>query len=186
MKTLGTHAAVVSPAGDAGHSTHSSLRASILEHLFLGELLQTLWNARCRRIELLRAEVDAAGYDLLIECEGVARHVQLKSSHRRSKTRRVSVNDGIEGKPSGCVIWIKFDEETMKLGPYLWFGGPPNKKMPSLGDRIGQHTRRNIRKERSQRPRTRVLTKGSFTQLADMKAVVRQLFGNIAANSQAL
>src|SRR3954471_7012644 len=88
------------------HTRHASLRASIIDHLFLGELLRCLWARGFRAIELLHAEVDAAGYDILIECNGIARHVQVKSSHNAAKTNRVPVNVALASKPSGCVVWI--------------------------------------------------------------------------------
>ena len=51
------HGNVVGPANPAD----SSLREKLLEHLFVGELLRTLWRRGARRVELLRAEVDAGG-----------------------------------------------------------------------------------------------------------------------------
>jgi hypothetical protein len=47
----------------------------------------------------------------------VLRYVQLKSSHRTSATANVPVNVNLEGKPGGCVVWMKFDPETVELGP---------------------------------------------------------------------
>src|SRR5947208_3563372 len=108
--------------GLADHWRHASLRASIIDHLFLGQLLRCLWAQGFRAIELLRAEVDAAGYDILIECNGIGRHIQLKSSYDGARTDRVPVNSALALKPSGCVVWIRFDPETMRLGPYLWLG----------------------------------------------------------------
>ena len=42
-----------------------------------------------RDIEVLRAEIDASGYDLVLECNGVLRYVQFKSSYRTATTRDV-------------------------------------------------------------------------------------------------
>jgi hypothetical protein len=67
-------------AFDASHYLQSSLREKLLEHLFIGELVQELWKQGRRDIEILRGEIDFAGYDLVLECNGVLRHVQLKSS----------------------------------------------------------------------------------------------------------
>ena len=55
-----------SPPRNDSDSVHSSLRASVLEHLFLGQLLRALWNADCRQIQVLRSEVDSAGYDVVV------------------------------------------------------------------------------------------------------------------------
>jgi len=127
---------------DASHYLQSSLREKLLEHLFIGELVQELWKLGRRDIEILRAEIDFAGYDLVLECNGVLRHVQLKSSHLTANTRDVKVNLSLCNKPHGCVVWVKFDEATLELGPFLWFGGLPTQKLPPLGDRMARHTKR--------------------------------------------
>src|SRR5437773_3721312 len=74
------------------HSQDSSLREQALGHLFLGELLAEMWRSNQRDIEVLRAEVDRAGYDLVLESNGFVRHIQLKSSFIGSKVRNVSVS----------------------------------------------------------------------------------------------
>lgn len=162
---------------DPGHSLHSSLRANILEHVFLAELLRALWTMGRRQIEVLRAEVDSAGYDVVVACDGITRHIQLKSSHRLSKTRRVDVNTGIATKRGGCVIWMLFDAATLEPESYLWFGGGAQSTMPEFGDCVGRHTRG----QKKARPAIRVLARHRFTPLPDMEAVVRRLFGRIAA-----
>ncbi|SRR5216684_2073797 len=169
----------VSNASDASHYLQSSLREKLLEHLFIGELVQELWKRGRRDIEILRAEIDFAGYDLVLECNGVLRHVQLKSSHRTAKTRDVKVNLSLSKKPHGCVIWVKFDEATLKLGPFLWFGGPPTQKLPALGDRIARHTKRNRMGTRSLRQNLRVIRRTDFTEVATMSELVAELFGTV-------
>jgi hypothetical protein len=130
---------------DTSHYVQSSLREKLLEHVFIGELLRCLWRSGRRDIEVLRAEIDASGYDLVLECNGVLRHVQFKSSYRSSyrdaRTRDVTVHVNLSKKPSGCVIWIVFDADTLKLGPFLWFGAPPRQPLPALGDRIARQAR---------------------------------------------
>lgn len=161
---------------DADHSVHSSLRASILEHVFLGELLSALWAKRIRRIEVLRSEVDAAGYDLVVACNGVTRWIQLKSSYRGSKTARVTVNTAIADKPGGCIIWIMFDPASLKLGPFLWLGGSLESRISDLGNRIGRHTRGG-RGRKNPRLATRVVAKAQFKVLTDIRAVTHEMFG---------
>jgi hypothetical protein len=85
--------------------------------------------------------VDYAGYDLVVECNGCVRHIQLKSSHRRSVTASVTAHIALSTKPSACIIWIRFDPETMELGPFLWFGSQPGTSIASLGDRPARHTK---------------------------------------------
>ncbi len=167
---------------DASHSRQSSLRASILEHIFIGEVGRTLWCAGIRNFEILRSEVDASGHDLVIECNGIMRHVQLKSSFTESSTRNVDISVELGRKPSGCVVWCVFDAVTLKLGPYLWFGAEPGKRLPPLGDKITRHTRgrtKAARPERSLRINHRVLSKTKFQRFDSIEPLVEALFGNV-------
>jgi len=168
---------------DPGHTAHSSTREKVLEHLFVGELLRCLWRQGARDIEVLRAEVDKGGYDLVLEANGVIRHVQLKSSHRAATTRAVGVNINLAGKPSGCVLWIQFEPTTLDLGPFLWFGGVPKAPLPPLGDKVGKHTKADSTGKKGERPNIRVLAKSRFELLPDMDAVARMLFGPAPAHA---
>jgi hypothetical protein len=162
---------------DSGHTLQSSLRASIVEHLFVGELMALLWSRGIREIELLRAEVDCAGYDLVIGCRGIERHVQLKSRHSKAKTSRVDVHTGLCCKPSGCVLWITFDENERKIGPFFWFGGPPGRPIPDLGERVASHTR----KPKSERKAIRVVKRSRFEKLTSIEEVAERLFFQVQA-----
>jgi hypothetical protein len=110
------------PADPSLHA-ESSLREKIIEHAFIAALLRVLWLRGKRDIEILRTEVDRDGYDIVLHCNGILRHVQLKSSYQEATTAKVDARTALEGKPSGCILWILFDQRTLELGPYLWFGG---------------------------------------------------------------
>jgi hypothetical protein len=162
---------------DDSQFLYSRLREKVLEHLFVGDLLRCLWRLGRRDIELLRAEVDYAGYDLVLECNGYVRHIQLKSSHRKSAARTVNAHIGLAQKPSACIIWIRFDPSTMELGPFLWFGAEPGRPVSSLGDRLARHTRADHTGTKGFRPNLRVIKKSSFRELSTIDQVARVLFG---------
>jgi hypothetical protein len=166
-----------SPPLDPSHALQSSLRASIVEHLFVGELMRLLWCRGIRQIELLRAEVDCAGYDLVLGCKGIERHIQLKSRHSKARARKVDVHTAMRQKPSGCVLWISFDERTMQLGPFYWFGGRPGRQIPDLGTEKARHTRGR----RNERRAIRVVKKSRFEKLASIKEVADKLFFEVRA-----
>lgn len=113
----------------------------------------------------------------MLDCNGIVRHVQFKSSHRESKTREVDINVALASKPSGCVIWIMFDQSTMDLGPYLWFGGEPGQPLPQLGDRVGKHTKANRDGHKAERPNMREIRRSQFKVLQTMEDVAVALFG---------
>ena len=158
------------------HSEQSSYRKFIIEHLFTGELLRTLWP---RRAEVMKPQVDDGGYDLVVEVEGIVRHIRLKTSKRAAKTARQNVHLRLQEKPSGCVIWIQFGERNFDLGPFLWFGSPPDEPLPCLSDmRIARHTKGDATGEKSERPAHREITKGRFKKLENITEVVEHLFGS--------
>jgi hypothetical protein len=168
-----------SPAriGGSVDSSDSSLREQALGHVFLGQLLIFMWRNGARDIEVLRSEVDRGGYDVVLEANGVIRHVQLKSSFRGSKVREVDVSTKLLRKPGGCVLWLEFDRENLAIERFYWFGGKPRTALPDLGMRISRHSKGDSEGQKNERPIHRVLTKGRFEALADIGAVVEKLFG---------
>src|SRR5438067_11430459 len=91
--------------------------------------MKHLWQRGDWRLEVLKPQVDDGGYDLVLEANAVVRHVQLKTSFKGSKVRHVPVNILLAGKPSGCVIVVRFDQETLDLGPFLFLGGAPGQTL---------------------------------------------------------
>lgn len=160
----------------ASHYLHSSLREKLVEHVFIGELSRCLWRQGIRELEILRPETDFAGYDLAIECNGILRHIQLKSSHRAAKSREVAIQTRLAEKSSGCVLWIHFDDD-LKLGPLLWFGGQPAKPIPSLGDRLARQTRGDRSGQKKARCNLRVIEKRRFIVIATVEDTIPLLFG---------
>ena len=121
------------------HYQHSSYREKLLEHLFLAELLQVGWfrNPQ-RRVEVVRPEVDDSGYDLLLECGGLRRYVQLKSNNNPTAP---TVNTLLGNKEGGCVVIIVVRVSKENSTPrykltYRFFGEKDPKKHPVLGEKI--------------------------------------------------
>ena len=162
---------------DLINPTYSSLREKVLEHAFLAELSRTLWRQGRRDFEILRAEVDRGGYDVVVACGPVMRHIQLKSSHRAGKAREVSVQLALAGKPGGCVVWLLYDPATLELGPFRWFGGAPGEAVPDLGSKVARHTKGNKDGFKAERPALRVLGRDKFTSLQTMDELAAALFG---------
>lgn len=159
------------------HQVHSSLREKLIEHVFVAGVMQQLWSTGRRDIELLRAEVDNTGYDIAIETSGVLRHIQLKASVAGATTRSVSVQTALAAKPSGCIVWIWVNGDTLTPEHYLWFGGTPGERLPDLGDRVTKHSKANAEGVRTSRPALRDLSRGQFEKIMDTPGLVRALFG---------
>jgi len=163
-------------------SLHSSRREKLIEHVFVGEVLRNLWCASVHEVDVLRAETDASGYDIVIEVGSVSRHIQLKSSAHSAKTAKQKVNVALGAKRSGCVLWVLFNPATLELGPFLWFGGKPGEPLPDVTDfPVAKHTKGNADGEKAERKNIRVITKGKFTKVPSMPGVIEKLFGPLTA-----
>lgn len=155
----------------------SSYRERLIEHLFVGEVLRHLWIAGVYQVEVLRSEVDGAGYDVVFESQSIVRHVQLKAARIGGRRASVGVHVGLAAKPSGCVVWMYFDPKTLSLGPYLWFGNAPGEPLPPLdGFKVGKHTKGDSTGYKAERPNVRIIPKREFERLESVDEVVDRLF----------
>lgn len=159
------------------HNRHSSYREKLIEHLFIGELIKISWLSGRYDLEVAKPEVDNAGYDLIIEAAGVLRHVQLKSSYLDSKTATQKIQIGLSEKPSGCVVWIYFDERTLSLGPYRVFGEEAGVPMTNIREfPIAKHSKANSHGVKLERPNIRIVNKGDFLFFENIEDVYDYLF----------
>jgi hypothetical protein len=159
------------------HTENSSYREKLVEHLFVGELLKLSWlNDKCS-LEVASPEVDNAGYDLIAEAHGVLRHIQLKASFIGARASGQKVHTKLADKPCGCVIWIYFDDATMELGPFLYFGGRAGERLPDISDcKVAKHTKGNKDGVKAERPNIRVLPKGRFVTYDSIETLYAHLF----------
>jgi hypothetical protein len=162
------------------HFLQSSYREKLIEHLFVGELLKYSWLNRACALEIAKPEVDNCGYDIVASEAGVIRHLQLKASSRGAKAAHQKVQVALGVKPSGCVVWIYFDPETLVLGPFLLFGGAAGEPMPTLSTfKVARHTKANTQGIKSERPRIRVVPKARFRNYEQLADIYAALFGSV-------
>lgn len=160
------------------NSYASSLREQYLEYGFLDGLCRVMW-AKKVPMDVLRSDTDRSGYDLLLDANGIQRHVQLKSSFIGSKTARQKVSTLLADQSSGCVVWIRFDPETLEQREFLWFGGKPGGPLPDLGEKVAKHTKGNRHGEKALRAAVRLVNKGDFEALDGFEALAEILFGDL-------
>ena len=155
----------------------SRFREKLLEHVFISELLQEVWLGERQTVEVLRSEVDSAGYDLVVDRRGAIRYIQLKSSRTDAKTDRQKINSRLAEKPGGRVIWLVFEECDRRIRlQYLVYPPDPEEKL-DLGDKLARHTKANASGYKAERPSTRVISKSKFKKLGTTAELVRWLFG---------
>lgn len=160
---------------------HSVLREKVVEHVFLAELSRTLLLDLKMQFEVLRAEFDAFGYDLVIEANGVLRHVQLKATRASGARASVDVQLALARKPGGCVVWIVVEPDTLEPGSFLWFGGAPGAPLPDTGERAVRHSRADATGEKKVRPGLRRIPKGMFRRIDSMRELATAMFGQSEA-----
>ena len=155
------------------HTENSSYREKLIEHLFVSELLKLSWQHHGCSLEVAKPEVDNSGYDLIAEAKGLVRHIQLKTSIIGGKTASQKVHKKLAEKPSGCVVWIYFNEDTLHLGPFFYFGvDAANLK----GRKIAKHTKGNKDGFKAERQNLCVVPKRSFTKFESIEDIYARLF----------
>lgn len=146
--------------------------------MLIGELLKHSWRNGDCSLEISRPEVDRAGYDLVAENGKCLRHIQLKGARKDAKAAKQKVHVGLAEKPSGCVVWAFFDQDSLTLGPFLFFGGEPGQPLPELESfSVAKHTKANAQGVKAERPNHRDVPKGYFERLDTIEELWLKLFG---------
>jgi len=159
------------------HFEQSSFREKLIEHLFISEILKLSWKKGDCQLEVMKPEVDNAGCDVVLEHNNIIRHIQLKSSKLGSKISRQNINNRLATKPSGCVVWIVFDEDTLELCSFYFFGATAGKPLARLENaKIAKHTKGNASGFKAERPNIRTLNKGQFTLYDNIETLYDILF----------
>ena len=153
-------------------SSQSTLIENTLEYQFCGAITSELL-LRGHAFDLLRSDRDLTGYDLVIEANGVTRHIQLKAQIAGGRAVEVSAQTKLETKPSACIIWTTYDPVTLRPAAWRFFGEKPGECITPLGDRIAKHSRG----EKGFRPQHRIVKANRFEKVSDVEQLVDRLFG---------
>ncbi len=177
------------PPGPDHSYLKSTFYEQLVEHVFIAEVLQEAWYRFGKTVEVLRSEVDASGYDVVFECNGILRHVQLKTS-KPDKKGTLPINVALSEKPSGCVVWLlrHEDDQTCRMRlSYRFFGGEPGQPLPSLGSfAVGRRTIRNKDRVKPLRQSIRSVPKGQFVSVPDTTALIERLFDLTVSENESL
>ena len=155
------------------HSYYSSRREKILESLFSGEVLRELWRRGVYEVDLLHSDIDASGYDLVLELPHGVRHIQLKASTKR---KAITANAKICDRPSGCIVVMIVSEDNLCFEEFLWLGDSLNQ--PCLDIRMmpkARHTKGNSLGVKTTRQDTNRVSVGKFERLESFGSLVDRL-----------
>ncbi len=157
------------------HSEFSSIREEYVEYMFLAQLCSHAWKTG-RFVEIARSNTDAFGYDIILTCEGVVRHVQLKATREGGAAGDQRINENLAKAPGGCVVWMFVENDTLQPIRFGWFGGAGQQPLPDLGGNVARHTKANSAGEKLHRPNIRKVSKSRFDWLESVEQVFERLF----------
>lgn len=118
----------------SSHSLYSQLRESITTHAFLAAIGAEVWRRGHFDAEILRAEFDAGGHDLVITANGVTRHIQLKSMRVSGRSGSWSTSQRLADLPSGCIVVLHIDDTDLRIRRFGLFAGPPGDPLPDISN----------------------------------------------------
>jgi len=155
------------------HSYYSSRREKLLESLFAGEVLRELWRREIYEVDLLHSDIDASGYDIVLELQNGVRHIQLKASTKR---KLVVANAKISDRPSGCIIVMIVSEDTLNFKEFLWFGNELSKPCSDIR-RFPKacHTKGDSTGIKAKRQDTYKVSVGKFERVTSFELLVDKL-----------
>lgn len=167
--------------------TLSLYREHLFAQLFVADLLKAAWVGGYPPLEVAHPEVDFQGYDLILTCGRVTRHVQVKGGRRLSRRGRRARCFGIQAV--ACVIFLRptvFGAVDIRF-VYRFFGAAPGQPLTLTGLRTARATTyartgagEPYLKERSKRSNHRRVSVGRFDKGVDPLGLLNKLFGPAA------
>lgn len=169
---------------DAAHL--STYVEQALELGFLGDLLRVLWVRGIRCMEVLRADIDAWGYDVVVAVGGETRHVQLKARVAGGSAASVRLNGRLEDKPGGCVVWMEYDPLSLGFTGFRWLGGAAASDRLRIRDgRRARHTRGTAEGIKRDRVDSYEVRLSRFERIDRLEQLAARLFPAACAGSEA-
>ncbi|MDR2481554.1 MAG: hypothetical protein LBD07_04595 [Spirochaetaceae bacterium] len=147
-------------------STKSVFFEKLIEHRFIADMMMYGWFLHEKEIKILRSEIDSSGYDIVIDCENVYRHIQLKTSEHTSKRSSQKVNTTLLNKKNPCIIWILYNYNTKKRDfdfRYLFWGSDIDGDLPDI--KKYSIVKTNSKKNEKAIPHIRNIPKGHFVEM---------------------
>ena len=119
---------------------------NLLEHRFLFDLRRHLvLNSTPRLVNVLKSEVDAYGFDLVLSVADRSLHVQMKTRSGSPPPNAYELSEALWVLPNACAIWMLYDPSKLEPTSYYLIGLP----MPSM-ESFRQAERAGFRKVKMQ------------------------------------
>lgn len=112
---------------------------NLLEHRFIFDLMRHLvLNSEPQLVNVLKSEVDAFGFDLVLSVADRSTHVQMKTRSGLPPHNPYELSEALWSLPNACAIWMLYDIATLEPSGYyiLGFPMPPMESFPR-SERMG-------------------------------------------------
>jgi hypothetical protein len=104
---------------------------NLLEHRFLFDLRRHLvLRQEPLLLNVLKSEVDAYGFDLVLSVAERAFHVQMKTRSGSPPPNAYELSESLWRLPNACAIWMLYDPTTIEPTGYYLLGSP----LPPIDD----------------------------------------------------
>lgn len=98
---------------------------NLLEHRFIFDLMRHLvLNPEPQLVNVLKSEVDAFGFDLVLSVAGRSTHVQMKTRSGLPTRNPYEISEALWSLPNACAIWVLYDIATLDPSCYYILGFP--------------------------------------------------------------
>lgn len=114
-------------------SRHSLYFECFFRHQLLADLMRALLlSGSPQRVTILSAEVDSEGYDLVLSCGASTGYVQFKVLGKGTTSVKYTIKASLADLPGACVLWLCYDEATLRTTHYHLLAGEPGDPLGSL------------------------------------------------------
>lgn len=161
-------------------SKNSLYFEKIIEHRFISDIMTYCWYKKGTTLEIIHAEIDTNGYDLIISYNNCNRYIQLKTSEEGGSTSTQKINLSLINKENPCIIWIirnyNKDKNDFNL-KYLFWGSNVDESLPDIGKyKTAKHTKANSIGIKKYRQNTKIIPKRDFIEINSFEQLFEKLF----------
>jgi hypothetical protein len=161
-------------------SENSLYFEKLVEHRFISDIMTYSLYKKGVTLEIIHAEIDTNGYDLIISYKNINRYIQLKTSDVSSSTSKQKINLQILEKENPCIIWIlrSYDDNKNDYNfKYLFWGSNVRESLPDLSKyKTAKHNKANSSGVKQYRENFKEIPKRDFNKYNTIEELFNQLF----------
>ena len=92
-------------------SAHSNFREAMFEHRFIAELMEYCWQIEFFDVQVLHAETDDSGYDLVISLGKKTSHLQFKVTKTSTRVPNFPIHARLPEKENAFIFLSEYEDD---------------------------------------------------------------------------